>query len=112
MKIASLPEQATDKLRLRAADACQVLKAMSNPDRLMLLCMMMDVERSVGELEQLTGIRQPTLSQQLGILRLEELVQTRREGKNIYYLLASDTVAQLMHTLYTAYCANSYEKKK
>ena len=112
MKTVSPPAQAFEKLRARAADACLVLKAMSNPDRLMLLCMMMDVERSVGELETLTGIRQPTLSQQLGILRVEELVHTRREGKNIFYTLANATVAELMHTLYEAYCVNSPEKMK
>ncbi len=112
MKIVSLPEQAIENLRMRAGEACGVLKVMSNPDRLMLLCMMMDVERSVGELETLTGIRQPTLSQQLGILRSEELVQTRREGKSIYYMLASQTVAQLMHTLHSSFCAAPGQKMK
>ena len=112
METMTLPEQSVQELRRHASQACLVLKAMSNPDRLMLLCMMMDVERSVGELEELTGIRQPTLSQQLGVLRLEALVDTRREGKNIYYTLASETVSQLMHTLYQAYCANPTEKMK
>ncbi len=112
MKIVSPPDQSFEKLRERAADACLVLKAMSNPDRLMLLCMIMDTECSVGQLETLTGIRQPTLSQQLGILRAEELVETRREGKNIFYTLASPMVAELMHTLYEAYCANTPEKNK
>ncbi len=112
MKIVSLPDQAVEKLKERAYEACNVLKVMSNPDRLMLLCMMMDVERTVGELESLTGIRQPTLSQQLGILRLEELVQTRREGKKIYYMLASLKVAELMHTLYQTFCLTSLERKQ
>jgi DNA-binding transcriptional ArsR family regulator len=112
MKIVSLPDQAIEKLKGRAYEACNVLKVMSNPDRLLLLCMMMDVERSVGELESLTGIRQPTLSQQLGILRFEELVQTRRDGKNIYYMLASPMVAELMHTLYQTFCLTSAERNK
>ena len=112
MKTVSPPDQAFEMLRARAAEACLVLKAMSNPDRLMLLCMMMDVERSVRELEILTGIRQPTLSQQLGILRSEALVRTRREGKNIFYTLASPTVVELMHILYEAYCVNTQENTK
>lgn len=112
MKMVSLPDQAVEKLKARAVDACNVLKVMSNPDRLMLMCMMMDVERSVGELESLTGIKQPTLSQQLGILRFEELVETRREGKNIYYKLASPMVAELMHTLYQTFCLTTAERNK
>ncbi len=110
MKIVNLPDQAIEKLRARAAEACNILKIMSNPDRLILMCMMMEVERSVSELESLTGIKQPTLSQQLGILRFEELVHTRREGKNIYYMLASSTVAELMHTLYQTYCLSNAER--
>jgi ArsR family transcriptional regulator len=58
----------------------------------------------VGELEQLTGVSQPTLSQQLGILRREGLVSTRREGKFIWYQLADARALQLMQTLYQLFC--------
>jgi len=78
---------------------------MANEDRLMLLCHLIDTELNVGELERLTGIRQPTLSQQLGVLRDEGLVATRREGKYIFYTLASPVVMKVMHTLYDLYCS-------
>ena len=92
-------------LRTSAGRACSLLKTMANEDRLMLLCHLIDTELNVGELERLTGIRQPTLSQQLGVLRDEGLVATRREGKYIFYTLASPVVMKVMHTLYDLYCS-------
>lgn len=91
-------------LRSSAGKACSLLKTMANEDRLMLLCHLIDAELNVGELEILTQIRQPTLSQQLGVLRDEGLVATRREGKYIYYKLASPAVMRVMQTLYGLYC--------
>ena len=93
------------ELRASAGKACTLLKTMANEDRLMLLCHLIDAELNVGELEALTGIRQPTLSQQLGVLRDEKLVATRREGKYIYYKLASPSVLLMMQTLYGLYCS-------
>lgn len=95
------------ELRSSASRACSLLKTMANEDRLMLLCHLIDAELNVGELESLTGIRQPTLSQQLGVLRDEKLVSTRREGKFIYYKLASPAVLGIMQTLYGLYCGRS-----
>lgn len=91
-------------MRSAAAEACRIMKTLSNPDRLLLLCQLVHAERCVSELEELTGISQPTLSQQLGVLRQEDLVQTRREGKNIYYSLASQQVLAIMKTLYEQFC--------
>jgi ArsR family transcriptional regulator len=85
---------------------------MGNPDRLLLLCQMMEIERNVSELEMLTGVSQPTLSQQLAILRTESLVHTRRDGKNIYYTLANPKVSELMHALYQIFCQPVQERKK
>lgn len=102
--VASLPASAIDDLRQSAGKACLLLKTMANEDRLLLLCNLIDAELNVGELEQLTGIRQPTLSQQLGVLRDEGLVNTRREGKYIYYTLASSAVLQIMYTLHGLFC--------
>jgi DNA-binding transcriptional ArsR family regulator len=65
------------------------MKVLSNPDRMLLLCELSEGERNVGELQEAVGIQQPTLSQQLAVLRDEDLVATRREGKNIYYSIAS-----------------------
>ena len=90
----------------RAADAAgRLMKALSNPDRLLLLCQLSQGEMRVGELEALVGIAQPTLSQQLGVLREEGLVTTRREGKNIYYAIASPQALAVMNTLFEQFCA-------
>jgi DNA-binding transcriptional ArsR family regulator len=59
----------------------------------------------VSELEERTGIRQPSLSQQLGVLREEELVETRRDGKNIYYRISSPQALAVMRTLHEEFCA-------
>ncbi|WP_039048607.1 ArsR/SmtB family transcription factor [Comamonas thiooxydans] len=91
-------------MRTHAGEAVVMLKLLGNEDRLLLLCQLSLQERTVGELEQLTGVSQPTLSQQLGILRREGLVTTRREGKFIWYQLADARALQLMQTLYQLFC--------
>jgi DNA-binding transcriptional ArsR family regulator len=100
----SLTECEVAQLRASASKACALLKALANEDRLLILCQLTQGERNVGELEKMTGVRQPTLSQQLGILRDEGLVATRREGKYIFYGLASHEVIQVMKTLSGLYC--------
>ncbi|MFC3607603.1 ArsR/SmtB family transcription factor [Stutzerimonas tarimensis] len=92
------------QLRNSAGAACQLLKALGNPDRLLLLCQLVERERSVGELEQLLGIVQPTLSQQLAVLRREGLVTTRRDGKQVYYRIASEPALAVLQTLYLQFC--------
>lgn len=104
-QVATFSPNALAQLRESAGQACRLLKIMANEDRLLLLCHMIDMEVNVGELERRTGIRQPTLSQQLGVLRDEGLVTTRREGKYIYYSLASEAVLEVMHTLYALFCS-------
>lgn len=91
-------------MRTHAGEAVAMLKLLGNEDRLLLLCQLSLQERTVGELERLTGVSQPTLSQQLGILRREGLVTTRREGKFIWYQLADARALQLMQTLYQLFC--------
>lgn len=97
-------------LRDSASKACTLLKVLANEDRLLLLCQLTQGERNVGELEALTGIRQPTLSQQLGVLRDEGLVNTRRMGKFIFYSLASFEVVSVMQTLSGLYCGQALKK--
>ena len=87
-----------------AADAAALLKTLANPDRLLLLCNLVEDECNVSALETLTGIRQPTLSQQLGVLREEGLVETRREGKFIFYRIASAPALAVLGTLYETFC--------
>nr|WP_314900437.1 metalloregulator ArsR/SmtB family transcription factor [uncultured Deefgea sp.] len=95
---------AINAMRTAATAATQTLKIMGNEDRLLLLCQMVDGEKFVSDFEELLDIRQPTLSQQLGVLRNAGLVNTRRDGKRIYYSLASDEVQQLLNLLYALYC--------
>lgn len=91
-------------LQASAERACALLKVMANPDRLVLLCRLAQGEFCVGQLEADLDIRQPTLSQQLGVLRAEGLVDTRRVGKHIYYRLCSDDAAAVMQVLYHRMC--------
>ena len=76
----------------------------------MLLCILSEGEYSVTELEHLLGIRQPTLSQQLARLRADNLVNTRRDGKTIYYSLASQEARDIMEVIYRHFCAHGQEK--
>ena len=94
-----------DALREAADSACRLMKALSNPDRLLLLCHLAEGEKRVGELEELAAVAQPTLSQQLGVLRDEGLVITRREGKNIYYSIDSPQCIGVMQVLYEQFCS-------
>ena len=91
-------------LRNNAGQAAALLKSLSNPDRLLLLCQLVDGEKTVSELEALTGIHQPTLSQQLGVLRNEGLVETRRDGKWMYYRVARPEVLAILATLHQIFC--------
>ncbi len=93
-------------MRLAAGRACNLMKVLSNPDRLMILCQLSQGEQRVGELEALLGIVQPTLSQQLTVLREEQLVSTRRDGKNIYYSINSPQALALIQTLYEQFCSD------
>lgn len=91
-------------MQAAAAHACALLKVLSNPDRLMLLCQLTQGEYCVSDLESMLGIAQPTLSQQLGVLREEKLVSTRREGKQIFYSIDSKEALAIMQVLYQQFC--------
>ena len=100
------------ELEQMAEQATLFLRSVANRDRLLLLCQLVAGERSVGELEAATGVRQPTLSQQLAVLREEGLVATRREGKFIHYSLASPDVLQLLQLLHGLFCSPAPRKKR
>lgn len=93
------------EMQRAAARACSLLKTLGNADRLLLLCQLTQGEFCVSEFEAMLGIQQPTLSQQLAVLREEKLVNTRREGKQIFYSLASTEAMAVLQTLYQLYCA-------
>jgi len=98
-------------MQASAAQACRFLKVLANPDRLLILCQLTQGERRVGELEALLGITQPTLSQQLTVLREEQLVSTRREGKNIFYQFSSPPALAVMKVLYAEFCTHLEDKQ-
>jgi ArsR family transcriptional regulator len=98
------PVISIDAMRTAAGQASSLLHVLANPDRLLLLCQLSQGEKSVSELEALLDIRQPTLSQQLGVLRSEDLVASRRDGKRMFYSIRDAKVLVLIATLYDLYC--------
>ena len=97
----------TPDLVSHLAPSCQLLRGMANRDRLNLLCGLVQGEKTVTELGIMTGIRQPSLSQQLGVLRNEGIVQTNRMGNHIHYSISNPLVVTMMQLLYEHYCKKS-----
>ncbi|MFA6178984.1 MAG: metalloregulator ArsR/SmtB family transcription factor [Candidatus Methylopumilus sp.] len=100
-----------ETMRSNATQASNFLKALANPDRLLLLCQLSQGEKCVSDLEATVGIKQPSLSQQLTVLRAENLVQTRREGKQIYYSISSQPALLVMKFLYQQFCQQAVSAK-
>lgn len=84
--------------------ASRLLKAMASPNRLMLLCLLLEGEKSVVELADRLDLRQPTVSQHLARLRADGLVATRRDAQNVFYRLADATAERILAVLHDAYC--------
>lgn len=92
-------------MEVKAEEASRVLTAMANAKRLMVLCNLLEGEKSVGQMAELVGLSAAALSQHLGKMRSLNLVATRRDGQTIYYRLASNEVREILETLYRLYCA-------
>ena len=99
-----------DQLMRKARKASDFLKAMSHENRLLLLCLLAEGERSVTELENILSLRQAMVSQQLARLRLDGMVTTRRDGKAIYYSLANDNIRDVIAVIYNIFCGPSAAK--
>ncbi len=99
-----------DRMVGHAKRASNFLKAVAHENRLMILCILAEGEKSVGELEQMLSLRQPTVSQQLARLRAEGLVSTRRNGKIVYYSLASSDVRMLIGAMYDVFCRKAFRR--
>jgi DNA-binding transcriptional ArsR family regulator len=93
-----------DMLLSNAREASEFLKALSHEVRLLILCFLIDGEKSVSEIEKMLELRQPAVSQQLARLRADGLVETRRNGKNIYYSLTRTEVRDVIQVLHDAFC--------
>ena len=87
-----------------AREASEFLKALSHEVRLLILCFLIDGEKSVSEIEKMLELRQPAVSQQLARLRVDGLVEARRDGKNIYYSLARTEIRDVIGALHDAFC--------
>jgi DNA-binding transcriptional ArsR family regulator len=108
----SLPKLSADqtpeefeKLLDQARKASELLKALAHENRLLILCLLAEGEKSVSELEDIMKMPQAAVSQQLARLRFDRLVNTRREGRTIYYSIASTEVSSVISTLYDLFCA-------
>lgn len=102
-----MDEAALDAMMANAEAATGLLKALAHEGRLMILCHLARGERSVTELESLLGSRQAAVSQQLARLRLEGLVENRREGKTIYYRIGDERVRVMVGLVHDMFCADA-----
>lgn len=93
-----------DAMQQAAGRATQLLKSLGNESRLMILCRLLDGEKSVGELERAIGLGQSALSQHLAVLRREGLVATRRQAQAIYYRLEGEEASRVLEALHDLYC--------
>jgi len=96
-----------EDMRVHAADAASLMKELGNENRLAILCLLAEGERSVGELNQVVELSQSALSQQLARLRREGLVRTRRESQTIFYALTPGPVNRVIQLLHDIYCGTS-----
>lgn len=89
-----------------ATNACELLKAMSNKWRLMILCQLSEGEKTVGELQNQLGVGQSAVSQHLAVLRREDIVTSRKHRQSIYYSLSGDQAVKIMTTLHEVFCSH------
>ena len=106
-----MPEGELHELEENARHAAGLLKAMSNPSRLVILCQLAEGERSVGELERAVGLSQSGISQHLAVLRRQSVVTSRRVRQTVLYSLGSDQVAAVMATLHQVFCRRDCEPR-
>lgn len=99
-----LSEADIEALSAQATKASELLKAMSHEARLMILCLLLEGEKTVSEIEQSIGLAQATVSQHLSRLRMDRLIASRRDGRMIHYRIADDKVVALISTLHQQFC--------
>ncbi len=92
------------EMQENAGKACGLLKAMANEARLMVLCQLIEGEKSVSELQEAVGLSQSAMSQHLAVLRDQEIVETRRDGQSVYYCISDPGAIALMEALHREFC--------
>ncbi|WP_299608816.1 helix-turn-helix transcriptional regulator [uncultured Tateyamaria sp.] len=95
-----------------ADDVCELMTLLSNKSRLMILCLLTEGEKSVGQLAEAVGIRDTAVSQQLAVLRRERIVKPRREGQTMFYRIINTDVAEVLEFLYAKYCGTAAKPKE
>ena len=94
-----------------ASHAVELLKAMANEWRLMILCQLAEGERTVSELQEILGLSQSALSQHLAVLRREKIVKSRKHAQSVTYSLAGDEAPKVMNTLHEVFCETRGDDK-
>jgi DNA-binding transcriptional ArsR family regulator len=105
---ARVPEDFRELTELHdmASHACELLKAMANEWRLMILCQLSEGEKTVSELQAILGLSQSALSQHLAVLRREKIVRSRKHAQSVSYSLSGDDATKVMETLHDVFCGN------
>lgn len=99
------------ELHDKASHAVELLKAMANEWRLMILCQLSEGEKTVSELQSILGLSQSALSQHLAVLRREKIVTARKHAQSVSYSLAGDDASRVMRTLHEVFCETRGENK-
>ena len=94
-----------------ASHAVELLKAMANEWRLMILCQLAEGEKTVSELQEILGLSQSALSQHLAVLRREKIVKSRKQAQSVTYSLAGDEAPRVMNTLHEVFCGTQGDKQ-
>ena len=100
------------EMKSNADDICEIMTLLSNSSRLMILCLLTESEKSVGQLAEAIGSRDTAVSQQLAVLRRERIVKARRDGQTMYYRIVREDIGKMLAFLYDTYCADSAETKE
>ena len=95
-----------------ADQVCDTMRLLNNKSRLMILCLLHDGEKSVGELVDAIGAREPAVSQHLALMRHHGIIQARREGRSMIYSVADPQIGQLLEALYGIYCGNEADQRR
>lgn len=95
-----------------ADDVCELMSLLSNKSRLMILCLLSEGEKSVGQLAKALGARDTAVSQQLAVLRRERIVKPRREGQTMFYCIINPDVAEVLEFIYAKYCGDAVGTKE
>jgi len=100
-----------NEINTTADDICEIMTLLSNRSRLMILCLLTEGEKSVGQLAEAIGSRDTAVSQQLAVLRRERIVKARREGQTMFYRIVRKDIGQMLAFLYDTYCGDPADEK-